>query len=217
MKSWPFARCLSEDEVGGWKRLAGVGSCKGGSGHGAVMEATGGQRDSRMLVLVLLGLCLCLPHLYRALLPFVWSDPPQKNLRVVWLETSDMHGDGLYLYDFFDAWPAMSVATDFHSPAKSFPAEVASFPPAYRLQPDGAAQRISPPAHVAPVFFQPIAINLANLDTLMVIPGIGKRLARAILDYREQTGRIVDRKALLAVEGIGEKKSAVIARYVHFD
>ncbi|MDD5758973.1 MAG: helix-hairpin-helix domain-containing protein [Desulfobulbaceae bacterium] len=183
------------------------------------METTRGtRRDSRMLALVLFGVCLCLPHLYRALFPAVWPDPPQKNLRLVWLETPALHGDGLYLLDLLsDAWLSMPVAAALHSLVEPFPAGVVSSPLAYHLQVDGAVRRISPPARVSPVFFQPIPINLADLDTLMVIPGIGKRLAQAILDYREEEGRIVDRDALLAVEGIGKKKAAVIAGYVRFD
>lgn len=189
-------------------------------GGGLVMETIGKeQHDNRMLVLVLIGLCLCLSHLYRAVLPGVaWRGQLGSPSRIVWLETSAFHGNGLYQLDLLsDTWQAMSAGLDFHSPAELLPAGVNVSPPAYHLQSDGKLQSVFSPAQVAPIFFQPIPINQASIDTLRVIPGIGQRLARAILDYRERVGGITDRESLLNVEGIGEKKAAIIAGCVRFE
>lgn len=177
------------------------------------------QRDRRMLVMILIGLCLCLPHLYGTLLPVAgWDKQSPASSRLVWLETSALHGAGLYRFDLVsDARQSVSADLKFYPPAEVSPVGVAGSPPAYRLLADGTLQSSPSPAQVAPIFFQPIPINQAGLDTLRVIPGIGQRLARAILDYRERTGGIADREALLNVEGIGAKKAAIIASYVHFE
>lgn len=177
------------------------------------------QEDRRMVVLVLLGLCLCLPHLYDKLGRGPESYVQPKNqLRMAWLETTAAaQGSGLYWLDATSkTWQAMA-ALELHSPTEALPISRGVFLPAYRLQADGELQPIPPPAQVAPIFFQPIPISQATVETLMVIPGIGRRLATSIIDYRDRVGGLVDQASLRAIEGIGEKKAATIAGYVRFD
>ena len=175
-----------------------------------------------MLVLVLVGLCIGLPHLYDLL----WSSPelprPQENqARLVWLETSaGGDGNGLYwLDDQTRGWPQLFAALGRPLPPGALlPPCFAELPStAYRLPAAGQPQSISPPAQLAPLFFQPILINQASAEVLMTIPGIGPQLAEAIIAHRVKSGAIKDRAALLAVDGIGEKKAAVIVDHVCFE
>jgi len=177
------------------------------------------QHDRRMIVLVLIGLSICLPHLYNTLMP-VPEGRKQKEIqpRIVWLETAAVQGNGLYWLDVSSrAWQAKLATLGFHLPVESLSPGGDAFLPAYRLQADGKTQVISSPVQADPIFFQPISINQASLETLMVIPGIGRRLAASIIAYRDRAGGINDLATLLAIEGIGEKKAAIIAGFVRFD
>ena len=49
-----------------------------------------------------------------------------------------------------------------------------------------------------------ININLATLDQLIMIPGIGKVTGQRIIDYRNQFGFFHSLDELTAIEGIGE-------------
>ena len=51
-----------------------------------------------------------------------------------------------------------------------------------------------------------IDVNTADLDTLVALPGIGEKLAQAIIDEREANGPFYYPEDLIAVSGIGEKK-----------
>lgn len=177
------------------------------------------SHDSRMIVLVLIGLCICLPHLYTILGRTLGCRNKSINQpRIVWFETVAAQGSGLYKLDASsDTWQAMSATFGFHLPVESLSPGGDAILPAYRLQVKVLPQAISPPAQAAPIFFQPIPINQASLETLMVIPGIGKRLAASIIAYRDRAGGIDDRTSLLAIEGIGEKKADIIAGYVRFE
>lgn len=50
-----------------------------------------------------------------------------------------------------------------------------------------------------------ININLAPLETLVLLPGIGKAKAAAIIQFRQDFGPFEDLDELLEVKGIGEK------------
>lgn len=174
------------------------------------------RHDRRTVVLVVIGLCLCLPHLYHTLKPV-----PDQHLRyrLLWLETAVDQGGGLYWQDDqARSWPALYAALGSPPPpsaalAPSSDESVA----AYRLSAADPPQPIPLPARLAPIFFQPIPINQASAEALMTIPGIGPRLADAILAFRAKSGSIKDRAALLAIDGIGAKKAATIAAHVRFE
>jgi len=175
--------------------------------------------DYRALVLVIVGLCLVLPNLTRNLISPSPAAEPSKRPPLVWLETDSAEGDGLYwLANQAEGQQAAALALGLtSSPGATLPPQPDAFLPSYRLQANRHPQAIAAPDDITPLFFQPIPINRATEDTLMVIPGIGKRLATAIIDFRRRTGGITDRQALEEVPGIGAKKGAIISQYVRYD
>ncbi len=51
-----------------------------------------------------------------------------------------------------------------------------------------------------------INVNTANIDELVKLSGIGKILAKRIVDYRNKNGSFKDETGLLKIQGIGKKK-----------
>ena len=51
-----------------------------------------------------------------------------------------------------------------------------------------------------------VDINSASWSEIMVLPGVGEKLARAIVDHRIQSGPFNSLDAVQDVTGIGEKK-----------
>ena len=51
-----------------------------------------------------------------------------------------------------------------------------------------------------------ISVNQGDVEDLMNLPGIGKKTAEQIIEYREQNGLFQSPEDLLRVKGIGEKK-----------
>ncbi len=60
----------------------------------------------------------------------------------------------------------------------------------------------------------PVNINMANLEELDTLPGIGPKTAQAIIDYRETYGEFSSPEDLLNVRGIGPKKLAAIRPHI---
>jgi hypothetical protein len=183
------------------------------------------------MVLLLIGIAIALPHLCR----FFFSPskapqaPPGRAPRLLWLATPDGQEDGLYwLAGAAANWPQLVAASNhprqgmnrdlaLHLPEEGSPRSVDKLLPAYLLAGQLPPQPIPIPVRVAPIFFRKIPINQADLEALITIPGIGRRLAATIIAYRERTGGIKDRAALMGIEGIGDKKAAIIAAHVRFD
>ncbi len=63
----------------------------------------------------------------------------------------------------------------------------------------------------------PIDVNLAGRDELIMIPGIGEKLAGHILAYRSRAGRFETLDQLMEIKGIKEKKLAKLKRYLYID
>jgi competence protein ComEA len=63
----------------------------------------------------------------------------------------------------------------------------------------------------------PVDINLAGKDELILIPGIGEKLAGYILEYRGRAGRFETLDQLMEIKGIKEKKLAKLKRYLYVD
>lgn len=59
-----------------------------------------------------------------------------------------------------------------------------------------------------------IDINGADVDTLTRLPGIGKKKAQAIIDYRKANGSFDSTEDLKQVKGIGEKLYSKLKAYV---
>jgi len=56
-----------------------------------------------------------------------------------------------------------------------------------------------------------ININTANRHVLTNLPGIGPKLARRIIEYRNANGLFSSREEITRVKGIGEKKYQAIS------
>lgn len=170
------------------------------------------QHDRRIAILVLIGLCVCLPHLFHFVKRRIDLRPQEKPPhRLLWLEGENLQGHGLYWLEGPPwIWPLPSAGPS----CDHLPGDVHMS--AVRLAPNGRPQTMAFPAQAAPIFFQPIPINQADLAALMTIPGIGRRLASSIIDYRDREGGIKDRTSLMAIEGIGEKKAAIIEGYIRY-
>lgn len=63
---------------------------------------------------------------------------------------------------------------------------------------------------------QKININTADLQTLCLLPGIGKKTAEKILELRSRIGTFTSVSQLLSVKGIGEVKLELIKSYISF-
>lgn len=61
----------------------------------------------------------------------------------------------------------------------------------------------------------PVDLNMATVDQLDALPGVGPSTARAIVDYRTRHGRFRSVEQLLEVAGIGPAKLAALRPKVH--
>ncbi len=55
-----------------------------------------------------------------------------------------------------------------------------------------------------------IDLNKADLETLLLLPGIGETTAQAILDYRAENGFFASTEELLRVPGVGQGRYETI-------
>lgn len=62
-----------------------------------------------------------------------------------------------------------------------------------------------------------ININSADIELLKSIPGIGIKTASNIISYRNKVGNLKNVNDLLEVKGIGEKKLAIIKKYIYIE
>src|SRR5579862_8336309 len=61
---------------------------------------------------------------------------------------------------------------------------------------------------------KPIDINLATMEQLQQLPGVGPVIAQRILDYRKKSGPFRNVHELMAVRGISDKRLAKIKPYI---
>jgi competence protein ComEA len=72
------------------------------------------------------------------------------------------------------------------------------------------------PARFALYLHQPLPINRADRDSLEMLPGIGPRLAQAIVNSIERDGPVADPVALQRINGIGPKMADRLAPMIRF-
>lgn len=77
-----------------------------------------------------------------------------------------------------------------------------------------ASSASTPSQSTEPTVSWPININTASLEQLDALPGIGPKLAQAIIDYRTEFGPFETVEDLLYVSGIGEKKLEAMRDYI---
>jgi competence protein ComEA len=73
-------------------------------------------------------------------------------------------------------------------------------------------ERFAPPKMM--ILSIPLDVNLATVEDLDILPGIGPLTARAIITYREANGPFHSPEDLMGVEGMGVKKLEAIRRYI---
>ena len=76
------------------------------------------------------------------------------------------------------------------------------------------AKAAAPPAKKAPVLEGQININTATAEQLVLLPGIGKKTADAITEYRTKNGNFKAVDDITKVKGIGAKKLEKIKSYL---
>lgn len=64
------------------------------------------------------------------------------------------------------------------------------------------------------VFCKKLDLNKATVEELEALPGIGKKTAQAIIEYREKFGPFKSVEELEKVKGIGPKKVQTLKAYV---
>ena len=60
----------------------------------------------------------------------------------------------------------------------------------------------------------PIPLNTATAEELEILPGIGPKTARAIVEFREQKGKFSSPDDLLQVSGIGPRKLSALLPHI---
>ena len=75
-------------------------------------------------------------------------------------------------------------------------------------------QDLDPPVEFTETASRLVPLNSADVDELVVLPGIGPVLARRITEYRELIGGYQDLRQLLAVKGVGQATFGKIEPYL---
>jgi hypothetical protein len=175
--------------------------------------------DQRLLVLLAVGVAICLFGVMPGI-TFIGEKGKGRELdspaAYYWLTGEGLTG-GLYRIS-----PALLTdpmeAARYGLGGLIFPAEPAILPiAAFQLQTGAPPAPTEPPPGLAPFFFAPIAVNRADHELLMTLPGIGPRLADGIIDLRQKKTRLNALHELLEVKGIGRARLASLAGLIILD
>jgi len=60
----------------------------------------------------------------------------------------------------------------------------------------------------------PIGLNTASVEELSFVPGLGSRLAKRLVHYRDKHGPFASLDSITAVRGIGQKTMEKIRPYI---
>lgn len=66
-------------------------------------------------------------------------------------------------------------------------------------------------------FFLPLPVNSSSEEDLTLIPGIGIKTAKAIVDYRKTGNGIRDLQELTDIKGLGRKKMQLLSPYLSLE
>ncbi len=169
--------------------------------------------DPRVIILVLLGAVICMPHLRQMKRANTVALSPRPS--IIWLQKAAGPG-GLYEVDNAGGWGRLYERLGVVRPS----CITAPWPPgdmtAFRLRPAQAPQPLAWPSSLAFLAWRPISINLTTAASLTMIHGIGPGLAEAVVRWRRLHGPFNRRADLLRVSGIGPKTAAEIAAQVNF-
>jgi hypothetical protein len=174
------------------------------------------QPDQRPLVLLALGLALCLAPLLSRTFFTLKNHQPIPPSVYLWL-TGANAPEGLYRLTP-ESWRPQAALRRYGLAGLPLGADL-RHPPlaAFRFQAGGEPVPSRPPAGLAPFFFTPIAVNQADRELLMTLPGIGPGLADGIIALRLKKKKLHQLDELLGVRGLGHVKIAKLEDLVSFD
>ena len=73
---------------------------------------------------------------------------------------------------------------------------------------------VSPSVTTTTQFVGKYFLNRVTKEELMTISGVGEKTAQSILNYRDQIGGFTDLEQLLEIDGIGEKRFALLCEHL---
>ena len=170
------------------------------------------KKDKRLPVLLAFGACILLLNIH------LNPRPGNSSIRLYWLELS---GKDTSVYRSTDKDQIVSLSATPERKFKALPDNNrgGELPKknAAALTPDNSftLNPISP--RLAFFLGQPLAINRANQNELVLIPGIGPVLAEKMIDYRQKNGPFDNKHTLMAVPGIGPKTASRISSFFSFE
>lgn len=70
------------------------------------------------------------------------------------------------------------------------------------------------PQEIAAMEIKPIDVNTASAEEMSALPGLSKKQAQSIVEYREENGAFEAAEDIINVKGIGKKVYQTIALYI---
>jgi predicted flap endonuclease-1-like 5' DNA nuclease len=151
------------------------------------------ERDFRVPVLLLLGVLI---------LAFSWFAPETEHQASLYYLVPAQDGEKAEILRV-----PKGVSQEQVSQATLPPDALAITPD----MPCGAA-----PPEITQLFNLPLPVNQAGQESLMLLPGIGPKLAARIIAFREEQGDITGPDDFIRVKGIGPKLTARLSPLLCF-